>query len=349
MAAVAGISNVDRIRIHGCQGGFRDKIPSMRTSSILSAGVLAGIIVVSGIWVLAQSPNDPVEPPTTPTRPMPEKESNESEEEPAGRDFLPKGKGPWGLKEDVLKQMAMRARVYHQYALRFTCLETVRLAHYDSSNEASKEEVKRYDYILVRQSEDLKEFRRKVKRSGKVVPQESMEDQDAFPPAYGWAFLFSEFHQPYFAYRDLGDHFEGFDWVRVIQFKGVLPWSNGKDIREWEGVAIVDASSFTPLEIRAEPSDQEERIRAKFERWARSFNLMGFRLGPKPLGYRCRVQFGERRDDLTFPTDLRYDTFRAISATRDVPIVASIHQYDDYEFFKSEVTEEVGEPVGSED
>ena len=38
---------------------------------------------------------------------------------------------------------------------------------------------------------------------------------------------------------------------------------------------LVDAVTFTPLEIHAEPTGQGDRINALYRRWAQAFNLMG--------------------------------------------------------------------------
>ena len=57
-------------------------------------------------------------------------------------------------------------------------------------------------------------------------------DEEPFPPAYAWVFLFSRFHEPYFVFRLLDTKFDGFDYVHEIQFKGSLSFTDGKDIRQ---------------------------------------------------------------------------------------------------------------------
>jgi hypothetical protein len=109
-------------------------------------------------------------------------------------------------------------------------------------------------------------------------------------------------------------------------------------------VALIDAVTFTPLEIRAEPTGQADRINAMYRRWAQSFNLIGFRLAPRPLGYRARIQFRYRREGLSFPTELRYDTFRAVSGNNVVPVRASTRSYSEYRIIKVETQQELGTP-----
>jgi hypothetical protein len=246
---------------------------------------------------------------------------------------------PWVVAEDIKEKLAQQAEVYREYALKFACTEIVRVARYDEGGEANTETTRRYSYLLERspEGETLIEARQKTKGDGSPKGDD-VKDEEPFPPAYGWVFLFSTFHQPYFAYRDRGDRFDGFDWVREIEFRGALPFTDGKDIRQWQGRVLVDAVTHTPIEIVAEPSGQADRIKALFDRWAQAFNLIGIRLAPRPFGYKCLVKFQTRKDSLTFPTQLRYDTFRAVSATKNIPWQASIRDYQSYVFFKTDVT-----------
>ena len=72
------------------------------------------------------------------------------------------------------------------------------------------------------------------------------------------------------------------------------------------------------------------------------------RTGPKPEGFQARIQFRHRKKDvsLTFPTELRYDTFRAVSPHKVIPVRASTRKYDDYKVYVTSDTSEIGEPVG---
>jgi len=254
---------------------------------------------------------------------------------------------PWGLSDELLEALFEKAAVYRAYTRRFTCVETARLAQYGSDGEADKEKTRRYGYLLVKDAvgETVREFRQEMAKDGSLKASE-VKDEEPFPPAYSWVFLFSRFNEPYFSYRSLGDRFDGFDWVYEIQFKGSLPFTDGKDIRQWEGVVLVDAVTFTPLEIRAEPTGQGDRINALYRRWAQAFNLIGLRLAPRPLGYRAHIQFRYRREGLSFPTELRYDTFRAVGGNNVVPIRASTRTYSDYAITRIEIQQDLGTPGG---
>lgn len=298
------------------------------------------MILAASLSAIPAPGDDPPEPPRLPPPPAAEQD----ELPPPPPDTAAKS---WpGLSPGLAERLVESAKRYAIYAVRFTATETARSASYDG-DEADKETVRRYGYLLERVAGaegDLREYRQNLRRDGTLGRGES-RDEEPFPPAYAWVFLFSSFNQPYFAYREVADRFEGFDWVREIEFRGALPFTDGKDIRQWEGRALVDATTYTPIEIRAEPSRQSDRIKVLFERWQQSFNIVGVRLAPRPFGYRCQVAFRLRRDRLSFPTELRYDTFRAVGVKQTVPWKSSIRTYDGYRFFRTESEGAAGDVV----
>ena len=310
--------------------------------ALAAAAAAVALAAVSG----HQEPWPPEGPPfPAAPRPLPE---DRAPAPPAATELeAPKPDRPWHIGDDVRARLARATARYREHALRFTCIETVRTADYDDREEASDESVRRYAYLLEREmgGETLREYRQAVRDDGTPKGRE-VRDEEPFPPAYAWVQMFDEFHRSYFAFRDLGERFEAYDWVREIEFLGALPFTDGKDIRQWSGTVLVDASTYVPVEIRAAPSGQEARLRAAYARWSQAFNLLGFRLAPKPLIYSCFVQFGLRRDGLSFPTELRYDTRMAVSATRSVPRRASSRRYEDYRFNDTATTETPGAPVG---
>ena len=76
-----------------------------------------------------------------------------------------------------------------------------------------------------------------------------------------------------------------------------------------------------------------------------SFNIIGIRTKPKPRGFRAEIQFRYLRDKLTFPTQLRYDTFQAVSPTQVVPVKASTRGYSRYRMVDVTIDQTVGETV----
>jgi hypothetical protein len=301
-----------------------------------------GIALLAALPPPDGSTEPPMVPPAPPPREAPSDEADETD--PAYMTLLPDDGSPWGIPSETSEKLAAVADTYLEYAVRFTCNETVRRAKF-TDGEAKKETVKRYGYLLDRgDGREVAEFRQKLRGDG-TVTDNVVADAEAFPPAYAWVFLFARINQPYFAYRERGDRFEGYDWVRIFEFKGAVPYSDGRDIRQWDGVVLVDATTLTPVEIRAEPSRQAERLKLMFDRWAQSFNIVGFRTGPKPEGYSGRVLFQSRRDKLTFPTELRYTSFRAVSPKRTEPTAASTREYAGYQFFETGTKEKPGDAV----
>jgi len=251
------------------------------------------------------------------------------------------------LTPDILAPLYERAATYAGYAQRFTCDEDARRAEYDGEGSVSREEARSYAYILQRGPSGLgiRELRQELTADGKIKAGE-VQDEEPFPPAYLWVFLFSRFNEPYFSYRLVADRFDGFDWVYEIEFRGSLPFSSGRDIREWQGTVLVDAVTHAPLEIEAEPSSQVERIQELYRKYQSSFNLLGGRTAPPPLGYRAWVQFRYRDPEsgLLFPTELRYDTFRAVTTSRVLPVRASTRTYTKYKIYKVSESQQLAPP-----
>jgi len=303
---------------------------------LLLAGLAGTVAEAQSIPGHDQGMPDPIPPPLPPRKPP---------EDAAGyQPLIPESDQPWGLEPGLLTPLYRKADVYANYASQFTCVESARIAEYGHDGQVSKEREHTYGYTLVKSpgGEAMREYRQERAKDGSLKSGE-VKDDEPFPPAYAWVFLFSRFNEPYFSYRDLGETFDGFDWVLRIQFRGSLAFTDGQDIRQWEGVALIDAVTYTPLQIRAEPAGQHERIESLYLRWSKSFNIFGTRTGPKPLGYKASIEFRHRREGLTFPTELRYDTFRAVDVKQIVPVHASTRTYEDYRFTRVETTERIGE------
>jgi hypothetical protein len=281
---------------------------------------------------------DPV-PPPRPSEPPPK-------DVPEYEPVVPESDAPWVLPPDLMAAFQKMTDTYRTYAKQFVCDETARLSEYDASGSAGKERTRRYGYLLLSDpsGRTVREYRQIMTKDGQLKKGEAV-DEEPFPPAYAWVYLFSRFHEPYFVFRLLDTRFDGFDYVHEIQFKGSLSFTDGKDIRQWEGRVLFDATTYTPLEIWAEPSGQKTRIDAAYRNWSKSFNILGFRTRPAPLGYLAHIQFRHRRDGLTFPTDLRYDTIRAVSPSQTVRVRASVRTYENYRITRVRPQPSIGDVV----
>jgi len=111
--------------------------------------------------------------------------------------------------DELLSRLARAAQLYPEHALRFTCLETVRLARYDEASEPRRN----------RSGGTRISSRRKRSADAARVPAEGqgrrhaarrrVRDEEPFPPAYAWVQLFGRFNQSFFVYRDQGERIDG--------------------------------------------------------------------------------------------------------------------------------------------
>jgi hypothetical protein len=238
-----------------------------------------------------------------------------------------------------LAELARVADRYDRDARRFTCTETVRWAGYRGYHRPFRETLRSYDYLLIRDRDGrgLREHRRsgRPKSGGKL------------PPVYAWTLLFSDFNQPYFSYRDHGEEGHGFDRVHRIGFRGSIPFSDGSDIRQWEGFALVDTRTLMPVEVVAEPLNQPDRLVRRYLDYKKSlritlafygFRLASLRLGKRPFGRRVRVRFRPERNGLHMPWLMELEKFRMVGRSESVPWAGSWREYSDYRFFETEAS-----------
>ena len=244
------------------------------------------------------------------------------------------------LAGDTLAHLARVAVRYDEGARRFTCAEIVRWAGYRGDDRPFRETFKTYDYLLIRSRDGrgLREHR------GTGRPKASRK----LPPAYAWTLLFDDFHQPYFSYRDHGEEPYGFERVHRIGFRGSIPFSDGSDIRQWEGFALVDIRTLMPLEVVAEPLNQPLRLVQQYLDYKQSvritlafynFRLASLRLGKRPFGRRLRVRFRLQRNELHMPWLMELEKFRMVGRTESVPWAVSRREYANYRFFETEAHE----------
>jgi hypothetical protein len=310
-----------------------------RIASVSLAAVLAAL-------VLAQSDDSQQNVPTpVPPPPAPDAPRDTAEDAAPYQSIVPESSAPWGLEPQLLEALHRSADTYLQYSRRFVCEENARIAEYDGEGQVGREDVRNYEYLLLsgESGETVRELRQLRDRRGNI--KDEVEDAEPFPPAYAWVFLFGRSHEAYFAFRKIDTYFEGFDLVHEIQFRGSLSFTDGRDVRQWEGTVLVDAFKLVPVVVRAEPANQRRRIEEIYRRWAQSFSILGMRTKAPPLGYQATIDYGHRRDGLAFPTLLRYDTFRAISPTQVVMVRASTRSYTNYRFVVTGAEPEIIGPV----
>lgn len=244
------------------------------------------------------------------------------------------------LSPALLARLERRAQTSRALATRFACVENVRTTVRDARGEVRRESERDYDYLLIPTSVPARPYEEnRLTDGGK--PVRLQQAAPAVPVAYAWLQLFSPENQAQFSYRERGTLRDGFDEVVEIEFRGLLPFVDGRDIRQWEGVAWVDAATGGIVRIQAAPRDQDEIVAAK-RRWRHrrlriAIALGGvvgktFRVAAPVRGVSCTLRFDERHGDLGLPSAAVCE----ISGSRPTTVAA---RYSRYREFRTDGTE----------
>lgn len=191
----------------------------------------------------------------------------------------------WGsdIPPELLERLAARAELNRTMAKKFKCSEEI-------SRDYS--EFKVFDYLLHEppknrhaSATDVEPLRFKENGTSKA------NYSDSIPPAFVWSYLFSNAYQSNFTYRYLGESVGGYRPAHRIAFRGIRRFDGGTDIREWEGIAIVDAGTHEITRIEAAPRNYAPIVEYKRRKYQMSFNLAGIRFRKKPRVYVLHIDF----------------------------------------------------------
>jgi hypothetical protein len=236
---------------------------------------------------------------------------------------------PWELPDDLLAGLTRRAEEYERAALTFECRETMRRVKFPRPGKVDERAANEVTYLLTLEDGSLVPVRR---RGRSLRGPRKMKA----PPAHAWTQLFAAHIQPYMAYRDVGEIPHAFGPARKIQFRGAVPYTDGKDIREWEGVVLVDAFSLLPLEIDARPLNFWPRLRHQHAAYLQSFRFVFFgtvfHFKKKPLGDRVHVRFDKQSNGLTLPVEARVEKVEMVSPDQVITRKRTHVDYDSYRF-----------------
>jgi hypothetical protein len=263
--------------------------------------------------------------------PLPAQTVISVDEDPLGK--LEECPAPWELSGEMISRLSRRAEEYEQAALSLECRETMHRMKLPRTGKGAERIVDEVTYLLELEDGSLVPVRlrdRSLRRSSKMTA----------PSAFAWTQLFARRNQPYMTYRDVGEVPYAFGTAREIQFRGALPYTDGKDIREWEGTVLVDAFSLLPLEIDARPRSFWPRLRHQHDAYSRSFKFVFFglpiRFKKKPLGERVHVRFDMQSNGLTLPVAAHVDRVEMVLPDRVVVRRRTVVHYDSYEFVDSD-------------
>lgn len=246
------------------------------------------------------------------------------------------------LPKALLDRLAKRAGSYELLIDKFTCIEETR---------RNNKPVVSHDYLLSR-SEDAAWFR-EIRFVGNRKVQGV---NNAIPPPTTWSLLFGDNYQPHFVYRHVDHTLEGFRLVHRILFRGSRSFKNGKDIREWEGLATVDAGTHDVVSIRAMPRLYAEYTAVKQERRRQSlrivvFGVLTFRGRRAPVVPYLQVGFesvnvsGNDPGDIgfaptlevaRFPEAVRTERYRQDKEGNVLMIAYDVTRYLDYRFVSTD-------------
>ncbi len=265
--------------------------------------------------------------------------SNEGEEKP----LYQEGKFP-PLPEGLLEKLSEKSEEYKSYALKFVCTEVFREAFYSASEEEySKEKFEHRDYLLEINPErgHFSAYRQKLMATAQGQGRTVIDFEINFPEAYSWVFIFSKNFRNTMKYGYLGMEVYFYKLAHVISFRGFQPFSDGRDIRQWEGKIWVEERTWNILRVEAKPIHQDDILELKRLEYNRAFSFMGIKLKKKPIGYSCLVYFDFEHEGLSFPTEAQNEMFEPVSEKETVPHSKIILSYADYHFFRTESREEV--------
>ena len=251
------------------------------------------------------------------------------------------------VSDAMMDRLIRKAEEYERYALKFICMEMARNVTYDLSlGEATKEKLETCEYLLESNPdrEKLSPYRQKMTGAGSQGERSEVKLEYSFPEAYSWIFIFSKNFRNVMKYGYFGKEICSYKLAHVISFRGFQPFSDGKDIREWEGRIWVEEGTSNILKVEAEPIHQSDVLEMKRQEYNQAFSFIGIKLKKKPLGYSSIVYFDFEHDGLTFPTESRNATFQLVARNKKAPVSAMILNYADYHFFKTDTREKMESP-----
>jgi hypothetical protein len=248
------------------------------------------------------------------------------------------------LPEGLLEKLSEKSEEYKRYALKFVCTEVFRKASYSvAKKEYSREKLEHRDYLLEVNPDRgrFSAYRQKSMKTAQGQGRTVIDFEMNFPEAYSWVFIFSKNFRNTMKYGYFGMEIYFYKLAHVISFRGFQPYSDGRDIRQWEGKIWVEEGTWNILRVEAKPIHQDDILELKRLEYNRAFSFMGIKFKKKPIGYSCMIYFDFEQEGLSFPTEAWNETFEPISEKETAPHSKIILSYADYHFFKTESREEV--------
>jgi hypothetical protein len=182
----------------------------------------------------------------------------------------------WGtdIPPELLEQLTARAEFNWTMTRTFKCSEEVR---------RGKSGIKVFDYLLQEPLVDGPVFDHEIEALRfKQSAKHEAGFSDSIPPPFAWTLLFSDAYRANFTYRYLGGSADGHGATHTIAFRGIRRFDTGTDVRQWEGIAIVDARTYEILRIEAAPRNFAPIVEHQRRKYQMAFQIAGIRLRKKP-------------------------------------------------------------------
>ena len=253
--------------------------------------------------------------------------------------------------DSLLEKLADRAEKYREYALGFTCEESLVRSEYNAEQGSFRRRDREvYDYLLTTNEATgrLEEVREIVEENGKKVRRNERELNLEIPPSYAWSQIFSRGNRARFFFRPAGRLVKGYRLLIQIDFAGSAAEPGTADISGWSGRISVDSETLNIHSVQAAPTGQEARVEAERLKYQRAFAIMGVPLAARPKSRALEVSFAFPNGGLTYPAEATVAKSVYVTSAEQGLEEKSALRYRSYRFFKVGTQQEEArdEPAG---
>ena len=241
------------------------------------------------------------------------------------------------LPEQLARVLEAKSSGYARRALGFSVKESVREARY-SNEEATREKVEVYDYLLVREGAGPEGF-----RAFRTRPGETKEERIElpFPEAMLWTQVFQPGIRSTLRFQ-VGDwHTTPYKLAIPVSWVTSAPVLGQRRITEWTGTAEVEYRTGNLVRIVARPSLQDERLKTELARYLTAFRFIGISFAPPPIGIELTVEFDFEHEGFTYPTRAELLTFQLVHEDQRRTVSRQVITYGEYRFFGTQVKDEI--------
>jgi hypothetical protein len=241
------------------------------------------------------------------------------------------------LPEQLATVLEAKSTGYARRALGFSVSEKVREARY-ANEEAKREKVEVYDYLLVREGSGPEGF-----RAFRTRPGETKEERVdlPFPDAMLWTQVFQPGIRSTLRFSVGEWHTTPYKLAIPVSWMTSAPVFGQRRITEWTGTAEVEYRTGNLVRIVARPSLQDERLKTELARYLTAFRFIGIAFAPPPIGVELTVEFDFEHQGFTYPTRIELLTFQLVHEDQRRTVSRQVITYDEYRFFGTQVKDEI--------